>query len=111
MRKFASVVKGGKFMFPEVFVSNQSETSDSEHTEYQRLKWHSRRGMLELDVLLMPFVEKRYPSLSRENQLRYQKLLQCEDPELFQWFMRHSTPSDSDLLTIVALILEDARPH
>ena len=25
--------------------------------EYQRIYWHSRRGMLELDLVLMPFVE------------------------------------------------------
>lgn len=91
-------------------MSHQSETAGSDNTEYQRLKWHSRRGMLELDVLLVPFVENRYPSLSRQDQLGYQKLLQCEDPDLFQWFMRYSIPADPDLQTIVTLILTDAQP-
>lgn len=31
-----------------------------------RLRWACRRGMLELDVLLMPFVEEGYDALSAE---------------------------------------------
>ncbi|WP_178102777.1 succinate dehydrogenase assembly factor 2, partial [Pseudomonas sp. DE0010] len=30
----------------------------TEATELNRLYWHSRRGMLELDVLLVPFVKE-----------------------------------------------------
>ena len=33
-----------------------------------RLKWACRRGMLELDVLLLPFVEEAFDSLSYEDQ-------------------------------------------
>ena len=51
-------------------------------TELNRLFWHSRRGMLELDVLLVPFVKEVYPSLDAEDQARYRKLLECEDQDL-----------------------------
>ena len=35
-----------------------SDTNASnDHTDFHRLWWHSRRGMLELDVLLLPFLE------------------------------------------------------
>jgi antitoxin CptB len=78
---------------------------------YQRLKWHSRRGMLELDVLLVPFVEQVYPNLSAEDKLRYQKLLNCEDPDLFQWFMQHASPEDADLKAIVEKILNRVQPN
>ena len=33
-----------------------------------RIRWACRRGMLELDVLFMPFVEEAYDSLSAEQQ-------------------------------------------
>ena len=58
-----------------------------EQTELNRLFWHSRRGMLELDVLLVPFVQEVYPSLDAEDQARYRKLLECEDQDMFGWFM------------------------
>ena len=35
-----------------------------EDVELNRLYWHSRRGMLELDVLLVPFVKEVYATLN-----------------------------------------------
>ena len=35
---------------------------------YARLKWACRRGMLELDVLLQPFVEEAFHDLSDQDQ-------------------------------------------
>ena len=31
-----------------------------DRTEFNRLSWHSRRGMLEIDVMLMPFTQHQY---------------------------------------------------
>ena len=62
--------------------------SEKSNPEFNRLWWHSRRGMLELDVLLLPFLEEAYRSLPEEDQQRYHKLLGCEDTDMFEWFMR-----------------------
>ena len=81
-------------------------------SEYRRLCWHSRRGMLELDLVLEPFVKEKYLELPKEDQLRYQRLLECEDQDLFSWFMRRSRPQDEELLSIVETILEyKTAPH
>ena len=77
--------------------------------EYKRLYWHSRRGMLELDVLLIDFLENAYLDLAREDQVRYRELLECEDNVLFSWLMQRDRPEDSDLARIVDLILTHAR--
>ncbi|MGB2041675.1 MAG: succinate dehydrogenase assembly factor 2, partial [Porticoccaceae bacterium] len=37
-----------------------------------RLMWASRRGMLELDLILQPFVENTYDSLAEDDQLRFE---------------------------------------
>jgi len=78
--------------------------------ELKRLFWHSRRGMLELDVLLVPFVQEVYPHLDAENQARYRKLLQCEDQDMFGWFMQREEPEDEDLRLIVRMILDRVQP-
>jgi antitoxin CptB len=75
-------------------------------SEYRRLCWHSRRGMLELDLVLEPFVKGKYLKLPKEDQLRYQRLLECEDQDLFSWFMGRSRPQDEELVSIVETILE-----
>jgi antitoxin CptB len=70
-----------------------------------KLRWACRRGMLELDVLFMPFVEDAYDSLSDNEKGIFQRLLAGEDPELFAWFMGHEECKDEELNFMVKLIL------
>jgi len=70
-----------------------------------RLKWACRRGMLELDVLFMPFVEEGYDHLTALQQNEFERLLACDDPELFAWFMGHEKCEDAALNEIVQIIL------
>jgi antitoxin CptB len=72
-----------------------------------RLFWSSRRGMLELDLILMPFIENVYPSLSEADQQLYQQLLEEQDQDLFTWLMRREDPEDVNLLRIVKIIREN----
>ena len=69
-----------------------------------RLLWASRRGMLELDLILLPFVEQIYPELDGDDQLRFQNLMECEDQDMFSWFLRREDPDDPELLKIVQII-------
>lgn len=78
--------------------------------EMKRLYWHSRRGMLELDVLLVPFLEEAYSGLDAEDKLRYRKLLESEDQDMFGWFMQRSEPDDPDLKRMVRMILDRVQP-
>lgn len=78
--------------------------------ELNRLFWHSRRGMLELDVLLVPFVKEVYTTLDAEDQARYRKLLECEDQDMFGWFMQREEPEDPDLRRMVRMILDRVQP-
>lgn len=75
-------------------------------TDIRRLGWHCRRGMLELDVVLIPFLEQRFRQLDLEDQQRFEKLIACEDQDIFSWIMRNSEPEDADLKRIVGLILD-----
>jgi len=69
-----------------------------------KLFWASRRGMLELDLFLMPFVENIYPTLDTVDQERYLKLLDQEDQDLFVWLMKRNDPEDPELLRIVEIV-------
>ena len=75
-------------------------------TEYKRVGWHSRRGMLELDLILQPFYRDCLRQLSAEQQQLYIKLLTCEDQDMFRWFLEAEPPQDPEITTIVNLILE-----
>jgi antitoxin CptB len=78
--------------------------------ENNRVYWHSRRGMLELDIVLMPFAKEVYPVLPEDQQALYRKLLSCEDNDLFAWFLGHREPPDRELSSIVKFILSHNKP-
>lgn len=60
--------------------------------------------MLELDLILGPFVEENYDALSADHQRLFHALLECEDQDLFGWFMKRVDPQQSELLQIVQII-------
>ena len=75
-------------------------------TDKPRLIWACRRGMLELDVILAPFVEHEYDALDEAQQATFRRLLECDDPDLFAWFMGHDRSKDAALQSMVIYILE-----
>ena len=80
-------------------------------TELNRMRWAARRGMLELDLVLGPFVESRYASLSLAERQIFQRLMLCEDQDLFIWFMRREQTDDEELAGIVKQILDFTLPQ
>lgn len=80
----------------------------SNDAEARRVYWHSRRGMLELDLILVPFVEQQYSSLSEADQQAYQALLACEDTDIYAWMMQRSQPEEESLRPIVQRIVQHA---
>ncbi|QKX18698.1 succinate dehydrogenase assembly factor 2 [Microbulbifer sp. YPW1] len=72
-----------------------------------RLFWASRRGMLELDLVLLPFLENVYETLSEEDKQRYVRLLDEQDQDLFAWFLRREDPEDPELKKIVQIIRDN----
>lgn len=71
----------------------------------ERVYWHSRRGMLEIDLALMPFAREVYPHLPEDEQAAYRRLLESEDTELFAWILERSKPEDAGLASIMEKIL------
>ena len=72
--------------------------------ERNRLFWSSRRGMLELDLILLPFLENIYPTLSQADKESYWQLLASEDQDMFEWFVNRQNPQNTELQRIVDLV-------
>ena len=83
----------------------------SESMGFNRLKLHCRRGMLELDLLLEPFLDEVFLTLDEEDKKRFYKLIMCEDQEIFPWFMQKEVPQDPDLARIVNIIVTRVQPE
>ena len=65
-----------------------------------RLRWRCRRGMRELDALLLAFVD-RAASLTEAEMAVFEGILELPDPVLHSYLLGRSAPADA---TTVALI-------
>ena len=72
----------------------------------KKILWQCRRGLWELDQILLPFVENDFEHLIKEDQLLFQKLLQYEDIELFDIFVNKTEPIDNELKDLTVLIID-----
>lgn len=79
--------------------------------EIARALWRSRRGLLELDMFLMPFARHSYPTLPAADRLLYQQLLDLEDTELLSWLSGRSQPSPPELAALIAQIIDYAKSY
>ncbi len=79
--------------------------------ELNRLRWRSRRGMLELDLLLAPFFDGVFPGLTEAEQQAFIYLLEQDDPDLLKWFSRQESPDEPELKALVEKILDRVQPE
>jgi antitoxin CptB len=70
----------------------------------QQLRWRSRRGLLELELLLLPFASDRLDQLSVDKLQAYERLLECEDLDIYDWLQQRSIPADASLIEIIAAV-------
>lgn len=73
-----------------------------------RLYWSCRRGMLELDLILIPFLQQRYAGLTSQQQQQFEQLLACTDMELYAWLTGRGEPEQVEFQAITKLIRDYA---
>ncbi len=66
-----------------------------------RLRWRCRRGIKEVEILLQAFFERYYLTLTADRQALFERLLTCEDADLFEWLTHRSEPQDAQLKAMV----------
>ena len=70
----------------------------------KQLRWRCRRGMRELDQLLVRWLDREWQSSSESDRAVFLRLLDCEDDRLWRWFLGHETPPDASLDALVQRI-------
>ena len=69
-----------------------------------RLRWRSRRGRLELDVVLKDFLDRRYADLTATEQQAFEQLLAGPDEMLMAYIEGRQNPSEKEIMEIVSKI-------
>ena len=79
--------------------------STSIPSNLKHIYWRSRRGMLELELKLVPFVRDEFNSLDEVEQAAYEAMLAEEDWQLFDWLQGRELPADPVTRTVVEKII------
>ena len=69
-----------------------------------RLVWKSRRGMLELDLLFSKFVHDKLDTLSLQQKLTFNELLNCEDDYLFRLIMNVEAAPSTSVQELISML-------
>lgn len=85
-------------------------TNDTQ-LKIKKLQWQCRRGMLEVDLYLMNFLEKAYADLTETDQRLFEDLLKEPDPVLLGWLTGQVTPVQEDMANLVQTIIKTRRAH
>ena len=75
---------------------------------YSRLRWQCRRGMQELDVLLLRYLENVWPDAPPREKAAFEALLALPDPELLGYLLYRQPPESPAIAHIVHKLLGDA---
>lgn len=73
--------------------------------EESRLKWQCRRGMRELDELLLDYLERCYPDDDEADKAAFRALLELADPELNSYLLQRQTPTSEPIARVIERIL------
>lgn len=81
-------------------------TAVDEGARLRQLRWRCRRGMRELDVLLMGYMDKDYEAASRQLQRAFEQLLSMQDPDIQALLAGRLTVDDAALNELVQRLLD-----
>jgi len=60
--------------------------------DHDRIRWRCRRGLLELDLVLKNFLERRFDRLDADERKRFDELLDAPDNDLLDMALGRLEP-------------------
>jgi antitoxin CptB len=75
-------------------------------SELARLRWRCRRGMRELDQLLLRYLDREWATASESERAVFLRVLDSEDDKLWRWVMGRERPEDADVHALVRRIAD-----
>ena len=74
-----------------------------------RIRWQCRRGMRELDELLVRYFESAYATASEAEKAAFRTLLSLPDPALKEYLMERQVSADEPSGRVINQIRDGAR--
>jgi antitoxin CptB len=78
--------------------------SASGPAELAKLRWRCRRGMRELDTLLLGFLDRGYVELDSQQKRCFDVILALPDPDLHAYLVGKAHPTEPGLADVLERI-------
>ena len=79
-------------------------------SEISRLRWLCRRGMKELDMAMLSYLNNFYEQASAAHQAAFKLLLDMQEPELYGLITNKSVAEDESTQEVIQLIRDNVKP-
>ena len=76
--------------------------------ELRKLQWRCRRGMKELDLLLIRYLAGRHAQASAQEREAFEQFLELPDPQIARYLVAGDVPDDPRHAALCRQILEQA---
>ena len=73
-------------------------------SELDRVRWHCRRGLLELDLILERFTQRHLEHLDKYKLIQFKELLALDDNELLDLIMLRTELEDARLAPLLKML-------
>lgn len=75
-----------------------------------RIRWRCRRGMRELDVLLLRYLDREFADATPTEKAAFEQLLSAQDPEIVDLLAGRLKAEDEAVNAIIQRLLAQSRP-
>jgi len=71
----------------------------------ERLKWRCRRGMKELDLMLLRYLREQHSAASSDERAAFEEFLELPDPDLARYLIWGDIPPEPRLAALCRALL------
>ncbi len=74
--------------------------------DIRKLEWRCRRGMKELDFLLLRYLREQHPDAASDERAAFEEFLELPDPDLVRYLIGGDVPNDPRLAGLCRAMLQ-----
>lgn len=82
---------------------SENQARDGLQPSIGQLRWRTRRGLRELDLMLQRYLSEHYPTASAADQKAFIHLLEQSDADILDWLLGRAAPPP-DMANVIATL-------
>ena len=90
---------------PSPFFTDGVASTPISDVARERLKWRCRRGMKELDLMLLRYLREQHADASSDERAAFEEFLELPDPDLARYLIAGDPPDEPRFAALCRALL------